>query len=265
MLRKFAWILVGVIVLALASAQTLRKVSRWFLFPVSRVATARAPDGFVEQTTTARDGVIVRALELEGAPSSPVVVYFHTNRETAASRTDLARELGARGFGVLLVEYRGYGASRGEAPSEEGLYLDAEAALDLLAERGIATDRIVLVGASLGSGVAAEMARRKRGARLVLVAPYTSIPDLVTDVAPFVPARLLLADHFDTREKAGEIRVPTLVIHGDADEIVPFHMGRDLARAIPSAMLLRVPDGRHGDLFARGGARLLDTIASFAR
>jgi fermentation-respiration switch protein FrsA (DUF1100 family) len=106
------------------------------------------------------------------------------------------------------------------------------------------------------------MARRGRGARLVLVSPYTSIPDLVTDVAPFVPARALVADHFDTLSKAREIRVPTLVIHGDADEIVPFAMGERVSRAIRGARLLRVAGGHHGDLFSREGTSLLAEIAA---
>jgi hypothetical protein len=152
---------------------------------------------------------------------------------------------------VLLVEYRGYGGSRGAEPTEEGLYLDAEAALDMLNERGVDRSRIVLWGTSLGTGVAAEMARRGRGSRLVLVSPFTSIPDLVSHAAPFLPAQALVEDHFDTSEKSSAIRIPTLIIHGDADEIVPFTMGERLSHEIPGARLLRVKGGHHGDLFTR--------------
>ena len=165
---------------------------------------------------------------------------------------------------MLLVEYRGYGASRGASPSEEGLYLDAEAALDMLAARGVGPERVVLLGASLGTGVAAEMARRGRASRLVLVAPYTSIPDLVTHAVPFAPASLLVADSLDTLSKADEIRVPTLVVHGDADEIVPFEMGERLSTAIRRAELVRVPNGHHGDLFAPERGAVLEAIARFA-
>jgi fermentation-respiration switch protein FrsA (DUF1100 family) len=212
--------------------------------------------------SVAREGTTVRAFEHIAPPGARTIVHFHNNRETAASRADVARALHARGLGVVLVEYRGYGDSRDAAPSEEGLYLDAEAALDDLAARGTGADRVVLWGTSLGTGVAAEMARRGRGARLVLVAPFTSIPDLVTNVVPFVPARLLVPDRFDTLSKASEIRVPTLVIHGDADEIVPFAMGERLAGAIGGARLLPVAGGRHGDLFLRAHDVLLDAIAS---
>jgi pimeloyl-ACP methyl ester carboxylesterase len=132
----------------------------------------------------------------------------------------------------------------------------------MLAARGVGPDRILLSGVSLGTGVAAEMARRGLGSRLVLVTPYTSIPDLVTDRVPGVPAAFLLADRFDTLAKAPDIRVPTLVIHGDADEIVPFAMGQRVAGAIAGARFMRVPGGHHGDLFAREGSKLLDAIAA---
>jgi fermentation-respiration switch protein FrsA (DUF1100 family) len=145
-------------------------------------------------------------------------------------------------------------------PSEKGLYLDAEAALDMLACRGVLPDQIVLWGTSLGTGVAAEMARRGRGSELVLVTPYTSIPDLVADRFPVIPARTLLADHFDTLAKSGEIRMPTIIIHGDADEIVPFWMGERIARAIHGARLVRVVGGHHGDLFVREGERLFNEV-----
>ncbi len=210
----------------------------------------------------ASDGVAVHAIELPAPAGARTVVHFHNNRETVEAAADFARAIRRRGLGVLLVEYRGYGASRGGKPSEDGLYRDAEAALSMLASRGIGPDRIVLSGTSLGTGVAAEMARRGRGARLVLVTPYTSIPDLVADRVPGAPAELLVSDRFATLEKTRDIHVPTLVIHGDADEVVPFTMGQKVARAIAGARFLRVAGGRHGDLFVRDGPRLFDAIAT---
>jgi fermentation-respiration switch protein FrsA (DUF1100 family) len=243
-------------------------VSRRYLFPASFSAPSApsqvtAPDVLVQETH-ARDGVAVRALELRHPSAARTIVHFHNNRDTVEGLVDLGRAVRERGFNVVLAEYRGYGASKGRDPSEEGLYEDAEAVLDLLAARGIGPPQIVLWGTSLGTGVAAEMARRGRGSRLVLVSPYTSIPGLVADAVPFLPAGLLVPDHFDTLSKAGAIRVPTLVVHGDADEIVPFWMGEQLSRDIPLASLLRVVGGHHGDLFAREDAQVLAAIASFS-
>jgi alpha-beta hydrolase superfamily lysophospholipase len=245
-----------------------RIVGRKLLFRAQDVHLDVLPAGVTEIRAPARDGVEVRWLEMNVPPREPgafVVVHFHNNRETAEQSLSLARELADRGLGVVLVEYRGYGRSVQGSPSEAGLYEDAEAALDSLAARGIGPDRIVLWGTSLGSGVAAEMAARGRGARLVLVSPYTSIPDLVSAVVPFLPAGALLADHFDTLSKASAITIPTTVVHGDADEIVPFRMGELVAAAIPGARLVRIPGGRHGDLLYRAHAQVLDVIAGPSR
>jgi len=256
--------LLGALVAAAAAGVIpgIRYLARSYVFPVSEVHAAPSPDDFEQHRLVARDGVGVHAFELPAVDQARTMVYFHNNRETASSRAGLARALHARGFGVLLVEYRGYGDSRGAMPSEEGLYLDAECALDMLVRRGIGAERVVLWGTSLGTGVAAEMARRGRGARLVLETPYTSIPELVLDTAPFVPARFLVPDHFDTIAKSSAIHVPTLVIHGDLDEIVPFWMGERVARAIAGARLVRIAGARHGDLYAKGADRLLAEVAA---
>jgi fermentation-respiration switch protein FrsA (DUF1100 family) len=258
--RRAAAILFLVVVAAMVIG---RASSRTFLF--RGAGGAAAPSDLLARTCRAGDGARVHTLALPSTGRGWTVVVFHNNRETAEARADLAHALHARGLGALLVEYRGYGASREEgSPTELGLYLDAEAALDMLASDGIGPNRVVLLGISLGTGIAAEMARRGRGSALVLVTPYTSIPDLVTDAAPLVPARLLVADTFDTLSKTAEVRVPTLVVHGDADEVVPFWMGQKVAASIVGAELVRIPEGHHGDLFARDERAIVDAIARIA-
>jgi len=256
-------VLVTAVALTLGVA-SVRLVARRHLFPGREVAFAAPPKDFELWSFPSEDGATVHALASIGPDADRVVLHFHNNRETMVDGVWLARDLGARGLGVVLAEFRGYGLSRTGSPSEGALYADAEATLDHLATRGFGPDRVVLSGASLGTGVAAEMARRGRGRSLVLVAPFTSIPEVIQAVAPLVPARHLLGDHFDTLSKAGGIGVPTLVIHGDDDEIVPYAMGAQLASAIPGAELVSVVGGRHGDLFVRDGARLVKRIAGFA-
>lgn len=265
MFRTFARFLCVGATASFALVMSTREVARRYVFPVDEITRAGVEEGFLTHALRASDGASVHALELPASADEDTVVVFHNNRETAEAQAPLARALHARGFGVVVVEYRGYGRSASESPSEDGLYLDATAALDMLEERGVGADRVVLFGTSLGTGVAAEMARRGRGSRLVLVTPYTSIPDVVADTVPLLPWDLLVGEHFDTLAKAPRIEVPTLVIHGDADEIVPYSMGQRLARAIPNAKLHTVPGGRHGDLFARAGDRLLFEIEGFAR
>ena len=96
---------------------------------------------------------------------------------------------------------------------------------------------------------------------MILVSPYTSISAMAAGVIPFLPTGLLCPDQFDTLSKALRIRVPTLVIHGDADEVVPFAMGQQVATSIPGAALRVVGGGHHNDLFANHRAELVDAIA----
>ncbi len=252
--RKTAAIL---LLAALAVVWSIRAVGRRYLFPNHEVPFVDPPASVEHWEFRASDGETVHALAVSGGRHGHVVVHFHNNRETMVESLWLARALAERGLDVVLAEYRGYGASRpSAAPTEDGLYRDAEATLDELARHGYGPERVVLWGTSLGSGVAAEMARRHRGAALVLVSPYTSIPDLVRGRAFVSLPEILLPDRFDTASK--------VIIHGDADEVVPFSMGTRIAKLIVGSTIVRVKAGKHGDLLAHGGKQLLDRISSFA-
>lgn len=254
-----------VVLAAIALQRGAFWLERRLVFPRHAVPAARAPADFRWLQTVAEDGVAVHALELVGGGSAPVVVHFHNNRERAEHNVDLARALREIGLGVVLVEYRGYGVSRPGSPSEDGLYRDAEAVLESLARRGVTRDRIILWGHSLGTGVATEMASRGHGRALVLVAPFTSIPALVSDVVPLLPAATLVVDPFHSLAKCPAIDIPTLVIHGDHDEVVPLWMGEALARGVAGdSELVLVEGGRHSDLFARDGRRLLAAVRRLA-
>ena len=207
------------------------------------------PEGATLLTAVASDGVTVNALDFANPKAGRTIVHFHGNAETADANAFLAREMKKRGFAMVLVEYRGYGRSRGTSSEEQGLYADAAAVLDVLASRGMGADRIVLWGQSLGTGVAAEMARRGRGSRLVLVAPFTSTVAMAKRIVPFLPASMVMVDRFDTLSKAADISAPTLVVHGDIDDVIPFEQGELLSRTLPHGTFLKVPEGRHDNLY----------------
>lgn len=246
-------------VLCLAGCGLYRRA----LFPAPHDDGPAVPPGATLLELRAADQNPVRALYFPAPPGAPTLVHFHGNGETLRGLVPFGVELVNRGLGVLLVEYRGYGSSPGEA-TEQGIYLDAAAALDALEQRGTPRDRIVLSGTSLGTGVAAEMAARGRGARLVLMTPYTSIPRVADRIAPFLPTSWIITDRFDTLSKAGRLRLPVLIIHGDADEVIPYAMGQELAAAIPTAHLITVPGGHHNDLFVLDGGALRTAIVAHA-
>jgi fermentation-respiration switch protein FrsA (DUF1100 family) len=135
------------------------------------------------------------------------------------------------GRSVLAYDYPGYGQSDGR-PTEAGCYLAGEAAYRWLTdERKVPAGRVVLLGESLGGGVATELATRHDHEALVLVFTFTSFPAAAKCHYPWVPCGLLMANRFDNLAKIGRVRRPVFITHGTADEIVPYRQGEELFAA----------------------------------
>ncbi|HEY1693335.1 MAG TPA: alpha/beta hydrolase [Polyangiaceae bacterium] len=267
-MRRFAVrILVAAVALYATVCVSARTMYRRFVYPAPPMRAAGAAGATGERLSLrASDGVPATALWFAPPDGGRVVAYFHGNGALADDEVPLALDLGRRGLGALLVEYRGYGASAKAAkPDEAGLYADAEAALDEAGRRGVPRERIALWGTSLGTAVAAEMARRGRGSTLVLVSPFTSLTDVAARTAWWLPVSWLLPDRYDTLGKAASIGIPTTIAHGDRDALVPFAMGEALARAIPHATFVPVHGAGHDDVYDVGGASLVDALVSACR
>jgi pimeloyl-ACP methyl ester carboxylesterase len=179
----------------------------------------------VELTTA--DGEKVVLWFAPPAQGQPVVLYLHGNAGEIADRADRMALYQDRGFGAAFLSWRGYGGSTGR-PTEAGLMADAETALTHLQGRGFALDRIALVGESLGTGVAVQLAARHRVAAVVLEAPYTAAVDVAAQAYPWIPVRLLMKDQFRSRAHIGQVTSPLLILHGERDRVIPFEMGRAL-------------------------------------
>jgi hypothetical protein len=186
-------------------------------------------------------GIVVRS----GPGADARVLYFHGNAESAVQNLPLGEELARHGIDTFLAEYRGYSGLPGR-PTETGLYQDAEAALGAFGE-GPDLPGLVLVGRSLGSGVAVEIASRRPPRLLILVSPYTSLVDMGRSlVGPLAP--LLVPDRFDSLSKIAGLTCPVVIVHGTRDEVVPFEMGRRLASAGRNVRFIPVEGRTHNDL-----------------
>jgi hypothetical protein len=137
----------------------------------------------------------------------------------------------ALGSSVLLFDYPGFGKSTGK-PTEAGCYAAADAAYDWLTQK-VLGERVILWGESLGTGVAVDVASRRPYLAMVLQMPYTSIPDVAQSLYPFIPARWLMGNRFDSLAKIGQCRKPLFVAHGDCDELIPFAQAQKLYTAAP--------------------------------
>jgi pimeloyl-ACP methyl ester carboxylesterase len=178
-------------------------------------------------------------------------VYFHGNGMQLADCAELAPTLHAEGFNLFAVEYPGYGPLAGDDPSEAALVETSAAAVGLLRERfQVPTERTLLLGQSLGTGIAVQLAARGMGARVVLLTPYRSITAVAGELFPWLPVRWLVRDRFDSESLAPSVTVPVQVVHGTDDEVIPFAHGEALARLFPRGTLVRVPGGHHNDLWS---------------
>ena len=185
----------------------------------------------VDAVQIATGGETLQAWYAEAPPGRPTILYFHGNAGWIELRADRLADLQARGFGVLMPFYRGYGGSTGR-PSESANVADAKIVYDWLRRQGVASRDIVLFGESLGTGVATQLAAAKVSAGLVLDSPYTSMTDLARRDYPWLPVRYLLWDHYETLRHIKRVTVPVLVIHGEADALVPFDMGLAVHAAV---------------------------------
>jgi alpha-beta hydrolase superfamily lysophospholipase len=239
-------------------------VQRSVLFPAPRSPSQELPQRPGFRRLSPPGGPVVDMLHLPAKPGMPTMVHFHGNGEQLAYLDELGEALNERGLGFLAVEYPGYATNPG-VPTEEGLYRAAEVALADLRASGVGPESTVLSSRSLGGGVAVEMAKRGHGARMVLLAPFTSVVDMANLVFPFLPTRLMVRDPFDNAAKAPGITVPVLILHGDQDEVIPVEMGQRLGRLFPNATMETIPGARHNDLLERTWPVLVDRVAAFAR
>jgi fermentation-respiration switch protein FrsA (DUF1100 family) len=175
---------------------------------------------------------------------APLLLYLHGARwdvSGSASRMARMRELG---FSVLGIDYRGFGKSSDELPSERMAYEDARAAWRWLAEQHPNAPRYIF-GHSLGAAVAVDLASQASDAAgLIVEGSFTSIGDVFASMRwGWLPVQWLITQRFDAAQKIERIRVPLLVVHGSADRLIPPTLGRALYERAPGPKRFVLVDG----------------------
>ena len=236
-------IALGAVLALLAATMALYLAQRSLIYPAPK-HFAIIPPGYQQIALHTADGLDLAAIYSPPRAGQRVVVFFHGNGDSWEGAAAANRLIAAAGFGVLLVEYRGYGGNPGQ-PGEAGFYADGRAALSWLAAQGLRMDQIVLVGNSIGSGTATELARTAHPAGLVLISAFTSLPAVVGEKLPWLPLRWLVRDHFDNQSKIAAVTAPTLLLHGAADTLIGPAHAEALHAAQPKARLVLVPEYGH--------------------
>ena len=195
------------------------------------------------------EGISLNCLWMKEPASRGVILYLHGNRGSNERCYHQALTMAGDGYDIFMPDYRGFGTSDGEIDSEAQLLGDVQAAYDFL-KKHYREDQIVVVGYSIGSGMASYLAANNHPQQLVLLAPYTSVVDLKNGMAPFLPDFLL---KYPLRSYAflQKVKFPVTLFHGEFDEVIPFNSSVKLQAINPSLFhLVKLPEGHRGVIFS---------------
>jgi uncharacterized protein len=271
--KLLLWLLgLGISLYAIACVLLVLQQTRMIFFPTARIEMTPAPldykDVWLETATSERiHGWWIPASQ----PDAPVLLYLHGNGENIGANAAHASRFQRLGLSVLIIDYRGYGQSKGEFPSESRVYEDAETAWNYLTKTlGVPPERIVIYGHSLGGAIAIQLASRSgdSASGLIVESSFTSIRQMI-DLTPtyrVFPINLLLTQRFESIAKVPQLKMPVLFIHGLADAQVPAAMSQVLYRAAPEPkQIYLVPGAGHNNTASTGGEEYLEVVRKFLR
>ncbi len=260
--RRRRWVLVAgaVLLVVLVPIGALWLLQRRLVFVPDTSApgpAGAAVPGARDVRLHTGDGLDLTAWYLPAAGCDTTVLVAPGNAGNRAGRTELMRRLGARGAGVLLLEYRGFGGNPG-SPTEQGLALDARAGRAFLDATLPSGDRVVYLGESLGSAVITGLAVDRPPASMVLRSPFLDLPAAAAHLYPVLPVRLMLWDRFPVRDLVPALDVPITVVLGDADRTIPPQQSLAVAAAARSGTVVRVAGADHNDPVLASGPAVVD-------
>ena len=202
---------------------------------------------FEEKTFHTSDGGTINAIHFLVPNGQGVVYYLKGNSRSIKGWGKFARDFLGKGFDFFMMDYRGFGKSRGKR-SEKVLYSDAQRIFDWLSESYGAKD-IVLYGRSFGSGIAAYLASRNRVRMLILDSPYYSFTYQIRRFIRFLPLRWLLEYHIPTYQFLADVQCPVYILHGNKDYLISFRQSLMLRDMYPDKItLIPIEGGWHNNL-----------------
>jgi fermentation-respiration switch protein FrsA (DUF1100 family) len=211
------------------------------------------------------DGEKLHGWFVPSKDATATVLFFHGNAGNISTRLGYLLMFYGLGYNTFIIDYRGYGESSG-TPSEQGTYRDAQAAWRYLTEqRNIPSNRIVLLGESLGGAVATWLAVREKPALLVLASAFTSVADMAEAIYPFLPTHLLTRFDYNTGEYLRGVTCPVFVAHSPQDEIVPFEQGEALYASASEPKQFLELQGGHNNGFIYMREEWVRALGDFMR
>ncbi|MDD5090923.1 MAG: alpha/beta hydrolase [Candidatus Wallbacteria bacterium] len=198
-------------------------------------------------TIKTSDGLALNGWMINGRPGYPYILFCHGNAENISSLIEKALQFYQQGFSSLFFDYRGFGISEG-LPTEQGVYLDAEAAWSyLVSDLRVAPDQIIVYGRSLGGAVATNLAAGRSCKALIVESGFYSMTDMAADIYRWVPVKWILKYPFESGKSISKVHCPVLILHSPDDEIVPFEQGEKLFAAATGPKKFVKIKGDHND------------------
>jgi len=208
------------------------------------------------------DSVKINGWFIPNDKAEYTLLFFHGNGGNISNRLDKIKMLYDLDLSIFIIDYRGYGRSKG-SPTEEGLYLDALTSYNYLVnKRKIENDRIIVYGESLGTVVAVDLAQKKDVKAIVLEGAISSGRDLAKIYYPYMPTPLF-SIKLDSESKIKEVNVPKLFLHSKEDEIVPIKLARKLYEVSPEPKEFIELRGGHSSAYQDSKEKYLSSIKSF--
>lgn len=212
------------------------------------------------------DGVKLNAWFIPAEGSRYTILFLHGNAGNISHRMEKILTLNSMGLDIFILDYRGYGRSKGR-PSEEGLYIDAQAAYDyLISRKDISSERIIIYGESLGGAVAIDLALQRKVKAIITESTFSSIEDITKTVYPLLPS-FLIASKFDSLKKIKDIKIPKFIMHSKDDNIIPFGQSLKLYNDAPEPKKHFELKGGHNtchlesrELYISGIREFIDTL-----
>ncbi len=188
------------------------------------------------------------------------ILFLHGNAGSLENRIHKINHFKEMEINFLIISWRGFSGNDGK-PTEEGLYKDAKGAVKWLLNKGVKKENIIIYGESLGTGVATEISQNENFAGIILESPFTSMIDAGASKYPIFPIKLLLKDKYESNKKIKNIKSPILVMHGEEDKIVPFHMGKKIFELANEPKYSYFP--KYDDHMMEFNQELINTIDKF--
>lgn len=212
---------------------------------------------------TTADGLKIHGWYIKHPEPLATLLFLHGNAGNISHRLDSLQIFHALGLSVLIIDYRGYGRSQGH-PSEQGTYLDAQAAWDfLVSSQHIAAQNIIIFGRSLGAAVAVQLAEQQTAGALIMESAFTSIVEIGKRYYPYLPVQWLTRIRYPSIERVSNINCPLLVIHSPDDELIPFELGEQLFASARHPKSFLKTRGGHNDGFLLTGETYINGLRSF--